>query len=762
MLRFSRNSWGQLCYQVFYTNIDSIKHTMTPNITHSRRIPGQSSSTAHTDPSSSNLSPAAGALANTLIHDDPQQSPFFGIDSSKLHELLHTIAQHSPYVHMAIQESFSHSKTYAPLKTVDILPQFFRAKTAHQLPSAKQVLEALNLPSGDSSPAASNILTTLIDRHIPSVIENTLAHFEQTRNPTNPLSQEHEALGQLITFIHTLTSHPAAKTKAFWQHQFGTETLHALQALLVKSSEFSNRFSQTGKHLKSQDAGSSSSTPKAFDSTAKRIQQTFKHHKPLSIWYRQAKLFWEFHEKPNACFPEQCGNDRLFMLTLLTHFPGEYLSEASPELQNDKEIVLAAVNNDETAFEFASENLQADPQIVLAAVQNEGYVLELVNENFRADHNIVLSAVSNNGHALQFASNNLRADRDIVLSAVSNNGSALQFASENLRSDRKIVLAAVSNSGTALRYTNANLRADRHVVRAAVENDGFALSYANQTLRSNRDIVLAACNKGNFSCLPFVGEDLLADRDFFMDIVHLRGRALKYANPTLRADPAVVLTAINNDGKALEYASKNFSSDQNVVLTAVKNDGAALKYASEDLRNEHGIVLAAVKNDKNALAFASLSLQNNRDIVMQAIKTDGRTLRYASKNLRANPEIVLAAIRNHGAGLEYASKNLRADPDIVLAAVTNKGTALQYATENMSSNREIVLAAVKQDGLALRFASKNLCADREIILSAIHSLKQKSKESGDSSLTSQAFFLLYASTDLKIDTGLRRAAGLSR
>ena len=95
---------------------------------------------------------------------------------------------------------------------------------------------------------------------------------------------------------------------------------------------------------------------------------------------------------------------------------------------NDKEDVIKVVS--EYAFELvnASDELKADREIVLAAVQNDTY-----------------------GMALQYASKELKADREIVLTAVQKKSypSALVYASEDLRADREIVLAAVQTSGGA-------------------------------------------------------------------------------------------------------------------------------------------------------------------------------------------------------------------------------------------------------------------------------------------------------------------------
>ena len=76
------------------------------------------------------------------------------------------------------------------------------------------------------------------------------------------------------------------------------------------------------------------------------------------------------------------------------------------------------------------------------------------------DRNIVLAAVQLDGRALQHASAALQDDREIVLAAVQQNGRALKNASAALRGDREIVLAAVQQNGSALQHASAALRGE--------------------------------------------------------------------------------------------------------------------------------------------------------------------------------------------------------------------------------------------------------------------------------------------------------------
>ena len=106
-----------------------------------------------------------------------------------------------------------------------------------------------------------------------------------------------------------------------------------------------------------------------------------------------------------------------------------FLREANPDIQDDKEIVMATVKSNPSALQFASDRLRSDKEVVLTAI--------------RADADMTMPE----GGVLSYASDGLRNDKEIVLEAVKNNGMAIQYMSEELVNDKNFVLKALKNSG---------------------------------------------------------------------------------------------------------------------------------------------------------------------------------------------------------------------------------------------------------------------------------------------------------------------------
>ena len=72
------------------------------------------------------------------------------------------------------------------------------------------------------------------------------------------------------------------------------------------------------------------------------------------------------------------------------------------EIITEKEKAILAVKNDGFALEYASDELKADKEVVMAAVQNdenEG-VINFASDELKADKEVVMAAVQSYANAL--------------------------------------------------------------------------------------------------------------------------------------------------------------------------------------------------------------------------------------------------------------------------------------------------------------------------------------------------------------------------
>jgi hypothetical protein len=111
-------------------------------------------------------------------------------------------------------------------------------------------------------------------------------------------------------------------------------------------------------------------------------------------------------------------------------------------MSKKKKQFLAEVKQDGLQLVFATK-LQNDKEVVLAAVNQCGWALEHASAELRNDKEVVLAAVNQNGWALRYASQELQNDKEVVLAAVTKHGSALENASEELQNNKEVCLVAV-------------------------------------------------------------------------------------------------------------------------------------------------------------------------------------------------------------------------------------------------------------------------------------------------------------------------------
>ena len=191
---------------------------------------------------------------------------------------------------------------------------------------------------------------------------------------------------------------------------------------------------------------------------------------------------------------------------------GEQLKNLDDKLKSNKEVVLAAVKQNERAFLYASENLKLDKEFILEAVKLNGAALSYIADNYKGDKEIVLAAVKQNGMVLNYATDKLKNDKEVVLTAVNKRGDALYYASDKLKDDKEIVLAAVKSNSHSLDDASERLKDDKEIVLAAVMFGAYALDYASDRLKNDKEIVLAAVKQDGES-LKFASKKLQADTD---------------------------------------------------------------------------------------------------------------------------------------------------------------------------------------------------------------------------------------------------------
>jgi hypothetical protein len=112
-------------------------------------------------------------------------------------------------------------------------------------------------------------------------------------------------------------------------------------------------------------------------------------------------------------------------------------------------------------FDINDDNANLMTPVAQSNIRRTQYtqsVLSFALGNLEADRDIVLAAVKQNDYAMFYGATVLRADKEIILASVKKKPSTLQFASPELRADREIVLAAIEKDFQTLRLASEDLK----------------------------------------------------------------------------------------------------------------------------------------------------------------------------------------------------------------------------------------------------------------------------------------------------------------
>lgn len=96
-------------------------------------------------------------------------------------------------------------------------------------------------------------------------------------------------------------------------------------------------------------------------------------------------------------------------------------------------------------------------------LKHNAFALEILDAKFKNDREIVMAAVNNDGYALEYASDELKNDREIVLAALAKYVSPLQYASEELKNDKNLIIQAVKIDNIVLDYVDYRWQGDEEI-----------------------------------------------------------------------------------------------------------------------------------------------------------------------------------------------------------------------------------------------------------------------------------------------------------
>lgn len=397
-----------------------------------------------------------------------------------------------------------------------------------------------------------------------------------------------------------------------------------------------------------------------------------------------------------------------------------------PEKEFLRKVFVEAVDKAQDVVDITLERRPRLQAQWLEKVQEHGLQLRLAPREVRTDRVVVMAAVEKNWRAFEFASEELKLDREVALAAALQNHKAVAHVPKRLWDDRSFVLEMVKKDWSYIKSADDDILNDREVMFTAVGQDWHALEFASEELRGDRDLVLLAIRQGGpevmdrHYCTPEATEQAVEDREAVLIMVRQDWRNLEMAHEQYWSDRELAMIAVTQDWRALGLISEELRNDVDIIMTAVQHDFCTLQVALQEFPVNREVLVLMASRSWHILAYLPEEYLADVNIATAAVKQDWKALQYTAKSCRANPKVVLEAVKQCVDVLEMdmVEEEARGDKDCVITAVSKRGSLLKVASDAMKDNQEVVLAAIQQDWHALEYASEGVRSVHSVVFVA--------------------------------------------
>ena len=189
--------------------------------------------------------------------------------------------------------------------------------------------------------------------------------------------------------------------------------------------------------------------------------------------------------------------DKLVHASFSNHSDGVYYTMSS-EVRDNPKVLVAVIRCIDWRFNIKIPlALSQSKQFVLALAKeccNHKSVLQYAHPDLQKDKNFVLAVIAHHGENIRFAARELLDDRDVVLAAIHKSGMYFKTYAMSFANDREVVLAAVASFGYALADVPPVFRNDKEVVLAALyscygKDRKHVLQFASPALQQDSDVL---------------------------------------------------------------------------------------------------------------------------------------------------------------------------------------------------------------------------------------------------------------------------------
>lgn len=403
--------------------------------------------------------------------------------------------------------------------------------------------------------------------------------------------------------------------------------------------------------------------------------------------------------------------DELFVLDKL-HGNHYALLKDDPKLQDDKEVVLAALEQSAGAFVYASERLKNDPEIVEIAVKKWPGNFKHASLALRSNLDFALKMLEKSHEPYYALSKELQVNEQVMRLALAHvdfllTSSFIDYSElpEHLKNDRDFMLLFITKIPDHYPVINEDFKNERAFVNAYVTKFTSRFVPLPEKYMRDKSVALLLVSYRGYH-LKHIAEIFGDDFDVVRTAVSSSGSALKYASERLQNNLEICALAYRRDKSVLPLIPQAFLMLPPIVAARVKHGDLKYNDLLLELREDALVTIEALKKVHAwyELRFYDIpdKVYNNAAVLKVAARKNIEVLEKASAELLDNKEL-LNEIIYHGSYdgqaklLKYVSPRLQNDKEIVRGAILLSADNFKYASEHMRDDEELAFIALSKN-----------------------------------------------------------------
>jgi hypothetical protein len=444
---------------------------------------------------------------------------------------------------------------------------------------------------------------------------------------------------------------------------------------------------------------------------------------------------------------------------------GQDLYSVQRSLGAHKDIVLAAVMEDDHALHYANEIFKNDPDIIFEIIKNGKNGIRYAHEDLRRDVDLVLMSIENDINAFVLADPMLKKDRDFLLKALKLKGMLLVDCKKLMTIDEEMMLIAIQNDGNAMLYTSKSFQANeamallasktawtflknspfrnhREIVLNAVKNSWEALRFASSEIEADEEIYQIAKKQclmsisPSFSLINSLSPRLRNDRDIFEKIIEQTGKFVSYIGDELKNDQDFILKIQSKTKETiLAHVSEKLKDIREIVMCDLEKDILQIRFASQRFLDDVDLFKNLIDQGESVsrsywwnkyesiwafIKLAGPSIHDHLEIMKFFVKNDPHAFVYASDRLKRNEEIIYLLLSHYGS-IKSVDSFMSVDGTLSIEKleIYKNWHLLSSASDEIKNDQAFLKEVLTQCIYALEFVDTNLKKDPDFMLSAV-------------------------------------------